>query len=32
MQLFPRTRFREAGFELQALCSDGESGIEAFEL
>ena len=32
MQLFSRTRFRGAGFELQALCSDRESGIEAFEL
>ena len=32
MQLFSRTRFREAGFELQALCSDRESEIEAFEL
>ena len=32
MQLFSRTRFREAGFEIQALCSDRESGTEAFEL
>ena len=32
MQLFSRTRFREAGFEIQALCSDRESGTEAFGL